>query len=151
MRDEDYLTMAKIHCIKFFHDKSKINDLYLTVNERNKLNLPITENYNREMSYIFKSNFRNENITKMVHKLAGNTLLLVERIEQGEILLDYLSKLEDKDVYFINGDMPVSERDAIKQKMESCNNIICIAMSKIFSTGISINNIKYIIFCYLGM
>ena len=34
--------------------------------------------------------------------------------------------------------------------MEKNNNIICIAMSQIFSTGISINNLPFVIFSCIG-
>ena len=34
--------------------------------------------------------------------------------------------------------------------MEINNNIICVAISKIFSTGISINNLHYIVFASAG-
>ena len=53
-------------------------------------------------------------------------------------------------MYFIRGDMEVDEREKIRKLMESDNNIICVAISKIFSTGINIKNLHYIVFCSGG-
>ena len=46
--------------------------------------------------------------------------------------------------------MEVEDRERIKKIMETDNNVLCIAMSKIFAVGISINNLHYIIFCSGG-
>jgi superfamily II DNA or RNA helicase len=58
--------------------------------------------------------------------------------------------LDNKEVFFINGEMPVSERQEIISRMEVCNDIVCIAMSAIFSTGINIKNLPYIMFASGG-
>ena len=44
----------------------------------------------------------------------------------------------------------VEERDRVKRLMEENNNIICVAISKIFSTGINIRNLHYIVFAHGG-
>ena len=44
----------------------------------------------------------------------------------------------------------VEDRRKIQQLMEKQNNIVCVAISKIFSTGISIKNIHYIMFAAGG-
>ncbi len=46
--------------------------------------------------------------------------------------------------------MEVEVRDEIKKIMETNNNVVCIAMSSIFSTGINIKNIHMIIFASGG-
>ena len=112
--------------------------------------LPETENFNREMEYLVESDFRASKIKNLASSLNGNVLLLVERINQGEKLMEELNDIPNKRVYFIRGSMPVDERSEIIREMEKSNDIICIAMSKIFSTGISINNLSYGIFYYIG-
>ena len=57
-----------------------------------------------------------------------------------------LSNVKGRQVYFIRGDVDVEERDRIKQLMEANTNVICIAISAIFSTGVNIKNIHMIIF-----
>jgi superfamily II DNA or RNA helicase len=61
-----------------------------------------------------------------------------------------LNGAEDKQVYFVKGEVEVEERDKIKKIMEKSNNVICIAMSSIFSTGINIKNIHMIMFAAGG-
>ena len=84
-------------------------------------------------------------------RLDNNTLILIDYIEHGEILLEYVSSYcEGKKVFFICGDVEVDERRKIQQLMETETNVIVIAISKIFSTGINIKNLHYIIFANGG-
>ena len=59
-------------------------------------------------------------------------------------------KNSDKQVFFVKGEVEVEERDRIKKVMEDNSNVICIAMSSIFSTGINIKNIHMIVFAAGG-
>ena len=56
----------------------------------------------------------------------------------------------NKKVYFVKGEVEVEERDKIKKIMETNSDVICIAMSSIFSTGINIKNIHMIMFASGG-
>lgn len=79
-------------------------------------------------------------------KLDKNTLLLVNRLEHGHNLLNYFNNnINNKKIYFIRGEIDVDSRDEIKKLMEIDNDIICIAITKIFSTGINIKNLHNII------
>ena len=42
--------------------------------------------------------------------------------------------------------MEISDRERIRKIMEYKENVVCVAISKIFSTGINIKNLHYIIF-----
>jgi superfamily II DNA or RNA helicase len=74
----------------------------------------------------------------------------VNHIIHGEILFNKLSPLTDKQVFFIQGEINVEERERIKQIMEKDSNVICIAISAIFSTGVNVTNIHNIIFAAGG-
>ena len=63
---------------------------------------------------------------------------------QTSALLEAL--LKNKQIYFIRGDVEVKERKEIQELMEQQKDIIIIAISKIFSTGINIKNLHYIVF-----
>ena len=78
-----------------------------------------------------------------------NVLILVNRLEHGDHLWETL-QFKNKETVFVHGGMRVEEREQIKQKMETNDNIVCIAMSSIFSTGINIKNLHYIIFASGG-
>lgn len=105
------------------------------------------ERYRKESEFLRSNTFRNNTLASLVNNFTNNGLILVDYIEHGEILEQTLaSKCKDKQVYFIRGDVPVEDRDKIKKLIEKNKNIICVAISKIFSTGISINNLHYIVF-----
>jgi len=108
------------------------------------------ERYRQEFEFLFTNKFRNDTIEKLSTGVNNNTLILVDYIRHGEELLSQLSQNKTKQVYFIQGDVEVEERDKVKTLIENNNNVICIAISKIFSTGISINNLHYIIFASGG-
>lgn len=86
----------------------------------------------------------------MCNNMNNNALLLVDYIEHGQLLYNILSTQLDKKVFFIRGDVAVEERAKVQKMMEKDNDIICIAISKIFSTGINIKNLHYIMFCAGG-
>jgi superfamily II DNA or RNA helicase len=106
--------------------------------------------YRSELNFIHNCDKRNTIIQRLCHKLTSNTLILVNHIIHGEILFNKLSPLTDKQVFFIQGEINVEERERIKQIMEKDSNVICIAISAIFSTGVNVTNIHNIIFAAGG-
>lgn len=141
--EEGYLTKVYTQFIHINH-----YDTESLAFEKNR-NLP-TDNYYKELEFINNSIFRKEKVKNICNSINNNILILVERIEEGNKLHEYLSNYTDKKVYFIYGDTDVQDRLKIINEIEKNDDIICIAMSKIFSTGISINNLYYILFWYLG-
>jgi len=106
--------------------------------------------YLKEVEFIQSSEGRNNLIVKLANKISSNVLILVDSIAYGTKLFELMNKLEGKEVYFIQGSVETEERARIQALMEAQSNIICIAMTKIFSTGISIKNLKYVIFTRIG-
>lgn len=109
-----------------------------------------SQRYLTELDFIHNNQFRYNIIKNIVGKLHNNCLILVDHIAHGDNMFKVLSQLIDKQVYFIQGSVELEERKKIQQLMETDNNVVCIAISKIFSTGISIKNIHYIIFAAGG-
>lgn len=110
-----------------------------------------SQGYREEVEWLVTNTFRNNVITKLCKNLKNNALLLVDRLEHGEVLKEILQQTyPDRKVYFINGAMEIEDRENIKKLMEKENDILAIAISKIFAVGISINNIHYIMFCSGG-
>jgi superfamily II DNA or RNA helicase len=56
----------------------------------------------------------------------------------------------ERPIYFIRGSTEVEDRENIRSLMNDRNDIIVIAVSKIFSTGINIPNLHNIIFASAG-
>ncbi len=136
LRLEDYLANVVVKIVNLEYQNHPV---YQGVN-----------GYRSELDYIYESERRNTFLKQLLSKLDNNTLLLVNHIKHGEQLLEYFNDIKDKRVYFIRGEVEVDERERIKKIMESNSNVICIAISAIFSTGINIKNIHNIVFAAGG-
>lgn len=109
-----------------------------------------TAGYEEEITWLHTNEYRNSVISKLVNKLETNTLILVDRIVHGEHLLQHLQATTDKQIYFIQGSVELEERENMRKLMEERSGVVCIAISKIFSTGISIKNLHNIVFAAIG-
>lgn len=109
-----------------------------------------TAGYEEEITWLQTNKFRNDIITKLVNKADKNTLIMVDRIAHGEELLKVLQENTIKEVHFVHGAVDIEEREMIRKLMEEQDNVACIAISKIFSTGINIKNLHNIIFAAIG-
>lgn len=105
--------------------------------------------YEEEIKFIINHPKRNNLIKKICEQVDGNILVLVDRTIYGDNLLDTL-KDSTKKCFFIRGKTETEDRDIIKALMETETNIVCVAMSSIFSTGVSIKNLHYALFAYIG-
>lgn len=132
LREEKYLTDVLV---------TRINITYNSQPEYRK------NKYHAELDFIAKSAFRNDFILKLCTQQKGNTLILVNTIEHGLILQKQLKQLK---VFFVRGETDVQDRQKIIDLMESQNDIVCVAMSQIFATGINIKNLHNIIFAAGG-
>jgi len=137
LRLESYLTNVDVKVIDV-----KYNDKPLYVSGNN--------NFKTELDFIYTNEFRNNVIDNICNKFNNNSLILVNHLAHGDALYDKLSKSKDKQVFFVKGEVEVETRDEIKKIMETNSNVICIAMSSIFSTGINIKNIHMIMFASGG-
>ena len=109
-----------------------------------------TEEYAVENEFIKSNVYRNNTIKTISGNFKNNILIMVNHIDHGEILVATLSTLPNKKVYFIRGEVEVEDRDKIKHIMETEDNVVCVAISSIFSTGVNIKNIHLIIFAAGG-
>ena len=129
---------------------ANVNVKVLELNYTQRINYVTNNRYREELDFVYENADRNSFLTKLCSKLPNNILVLVNHIKHGEILQEYLEKVENKQVYFIQGSIAVDERERIKQIMEKHDNVVCIAISAIFSTGINIKNLHNIIFAAGG-
>jgi superfamily II DNA or RNA helicase len=136
LRLENYLTNVKVSIIE---PKYKIKPVYTTDNH-----------YREELDFIYTNQYRNNLIKNICNNFNNNSLILVNHLAHGDALYDILLECNDKQVFFVKGEVEVEERDRVKKIMETNNNVICIAMTSIFSTGINIKNIHMIMFASGG-
>jgi superfamily II DNA or RNA helicase len=140
-------------------EQKYITDVTVAVLKLHYRNLPAfttpsmsnpTAGYEEEIQFLQTNKFRNEVITKLVNGVSNNILIMVDRIAHGEELHNVLYNNTNKMVYFVHGGVEVDEREKIRELMETSDNIVCIAISKIFSTGINIKNLHYVVFAAIG-
>lgn len=106
--------------------------------------------YKEELEFLMENKGRNNILYKICAGCKNNVLILVNFIKHGEILYEYLKNIKNKRVFFVQGSVDVDERTKIIEYMEKMNNVVCIAISAIFSTGINIKNLHTIIFAAGG-
>jgi superfamily II DNA or RNA helicase len=107
------------------------------------------DRYPLEWRYIEACQFTNNFMVKMLTSFKGNTILLYDHTEHGDILLEEAKALNlDKQIFFINGSTPVDYREMVRAKMEEDNNCFLIGNTKCISTGISIKNVHNIGFSF---
>lgn len=137
LRQEDFLVNVKVKILQISYNETipKIS----------------SNKYRNELEFIYSNDKRNKLLSDLSKKLNNNCLILVNHIEHGENVFNFISSHNpDKRVYFIQGATPLEERERIKKEMEEFHNVICIAMSSIFSTGVNIKNLHYIVFAAGG-
>ena len=138
LRHEKYVVPAKVHVLELNYDTPS-SQIYHGNNSN--------AYYLQENKFIRNSSFRNNLLAKLSDKLDNNALILIDYIEHGQLLLNTLKdSCKTKQIYFIQGEVEIKERKKIQTLMEKENNIVVIAISKIFSTGINIKNLHYIMF-----
>jgi superfamily II DNA or RNA helicase len=108
------------------------------------------EAYQSEMDFLLQNDRRNEIICNLANKLHNNTIIMVDRIDHGINIINKLEQITKKPFYFIRGSTEMEERENIRTLMNEKNDIIVVAISKIFSTGINIPNLHNIIFASAG-
>jgi superfamily II DNA or RNA helicase len=140
LRDENILTGVSIKMLKVIHPE------HLIPKKSKKKDKSPTEDYTNELNFIYNSKDRNELIRKIASKLTNNTLILVNHLEHGDALMEVMKSVKDKEVIYIKGDIDIESRMQSIVDMETNNNVVCIAMSSIFSTGINIKNLHNILF-----
>ena len=143
LREEGFLTSAEVKILKIEYKKKP--KTYFKDDE-----FTSTARYKAELDFLYESEYRNKIIKQVSSNFKNNILILVNHIAHGEILLDTLNNISDREVHFVQGSVEVDDREKIKKSMENNNGVICIAMSSIFSTGINIKNIHMIIFASGG-
>jgi superfamily II DNA or RNA helicase len=98
----------------------------------------VYNNYQEELKYLVTNKNRLSWLAKKIEEISntGNTLILVDRIETGEILNELLPNST-----FISGQMKSTKRKELYKEINLADNAIMIATYGTTSTGISINRI----------
>lgn len=123
----------------------EIHNIVLNYPQEAKDLLVTNDSYQKELKFVLFYEQRNNLICNIAKQETGNTLILFTYIEHGKLLLDKL-KDSGKKLYFIDGSIESSERELIRENIESETGVIIIASYGTTSTGINYKNLHTIIF-----
>jgi len=135
LMEKGWIAKLKIKCLVFEHrDKTKTQKL---------------KKYFDEINYLVSNESRNNKILQLMGHLKENQFVLFDRIEHGKYLYEKAKELyPERDIYLIYGINKAGEREEVRLALENKNNSIVIASYKIFSVGVSVNNLFHIIFAH---
>lgn len=103
--------------------------------------------YTDELEWLHKNQEFNSNISKILDKISGNTLLLFTHLAHCDSLeKNCTNYCKNKKILVIQGETPFDQRADIKAQLEKENNLIVIAQASIFSTGINVKNLPNLVF-----
>lgn len=141
LRGMDYISQVKAQIIQLNYKNTPKTNI--------DQNDP-TKAYIDECDFLYHSEFRNKVILHLAQKFNKNCLIMVDKIEHGETLERIMKEQTNKKIYFIRGSVEIEDREKLRALMEIDDNIICIAMSRIFAVGVNIKNLHYVIFAQGG-
>ena len=104
--------------------------------------------YQQEIDFIVKHERRNKFIKNLALSQTGNSLVLFQYVDKhGKILYDMIKDgaEDNRKVFYVSGEVDASDREAIRQIVETQTNAIIVASLGTFSTGINIRNLHNII------
>ena len=135
LRDQDFIGNVHIQIIEVKYNQTP--EFCSNPNDR----------YRKEVEFLSQHPFRNNIVGKLCKNFKQNSLIMVDYIEHGQLIYDSIVKNNPKkQVFYIKGEVAIQEREKIRTLMEEHNDVIVVAISKIFSTGINIKNLHYIVF-----
>lgn len=118
-------------------------DIRVIILEHQNVDLKRAHTYQEEDSWLTTNKRRNMFLAALCEELEGNTLLIFRKIEKhGDLLFDIFQKYVSGQVYYIHGKR---KEDEIRAIMEAHNDVTTLAGEKLFSTGVSINNIQNVV------
>lgn len=139
LRDDNYISQLKITMFLLEHSKKP---KYPRVDD------PLVI-YQFEKKWLMECQRRNDFICALAKSFKNTSLILVDNILYGNNITDMLIKKGIK-CEFIRGSTSIEDRERIQKSMESQDDLVIVAMDRIFSTGISINNIHNVVFALIG-
>lgn len=138
LRQEKYISNVTANVIELNYSDKPIE---------NTTSLNPSEKYRNELQFLFDNSFRNNTLATLANNAPNNVLILIDFIDHGQAITSTLTeKCNRKKVFFIRGEVEVEDRNKVRNLMEHNNNIIVVAISKIFSTGVNIKNLHFIVF-----
>lgn len=99
--------------------------------------------YQEEIDFLTNYGPRNEFIKNLALSLKGNKLVFFRLIDHGKEL--YLKLSDNPNVFYIAGDVDVTDRESIRKAIEEKQDAILVASLGTTSTGVSIKKLHHMI------
>lgn len=135
--DEDRKRNATLNTLQYWDSKTE------TFKTRK-----VQAKYAEEIAWLLDDSRRNKIIRNIALGTEGNTLLLFNMIEHGNLLFEDLKAATKRPVYFIDGSIGTRTREDIRKSLRSDSEAIVVASYGTTSTGINIPSIENIIFAH---
>lgn len=115
LKEKGIITPMEIKAVVLNHNDKEFGD---RINEIRKAGAG-KDAFDLEKNYIHISEKRLDFIKKIVNKCDSNTLVLFHTIEYGKSILEKLqSEINNKEFYYIDGEISGKKREEIKKEME---------------------------------
>lgn len=135
----DKATPVDIKIIKFIHNNNQLSkNLYLA-----NLAGYSKDVYELEKKYIQQDKKRLKTATKIITSLKGASLVAFHHKEYGQKIFNSLKEENPtgRQIYYIDGDIPSKNRNAILDNVRSDNEAILVGSFGTISTGLNIKNL----------
>ena len=121
---------------KELQDKGVLSNCHVNIVQL--IDTQVHNSYAEELKYLVTHKERIEHIGKMMSSIkdSGNTLILVDRIKAGELLVEQIP-----DAVFIKGDVKLADRKEQYDEIKEATNKCLIATYGVASVGINIPRI----------
>ncbi len=144
MPEEEYEKVGIMACIgpmlgklntKELQDKGILAQLHVNVWQLQDLGESAFTNYQSELKWLTTNKIRLKFLAEQAIKISetGNTLILVDRVETGELLQSYIP-----DSVFVSGKMKSKDRKDEYREVQEVDGKVIIATYGVASTGINI-------------
>lgn len=132
LKEKGYKAFSKVNMVQFVGHHKRFYD------------------FQKEKEYVLNCEPRNKMFLKLVKTIDKNILIPIDRDFYGEILEKNILQMDGKRLYHINASVPSERREQWYREIEHHNNCVIVAKVGCLTAGVSINNIHYILFPYIG-
>lgn len=140
--DAGHASDIKIKCIVLKYPEEVAKEFHRSQAAKKAINSK-TNLYHEEIDFLVNYQPRNDFIKNLTMSLKGNKLVFFRLTDHGEIIYNSLS--DNENVFYIDGSVDGSEREDIRQAIETESNAILVASLGTTSTGVSIKKLHHMI------
>ena len=132
LMEQGHVTNLKIKCIVLKYPEEVCKDVK-------------GMSYHEEIDFLITNKERTKFIKNLTLSLKGNKLVFFRVISHGKAMADSIRDSSADNIFYIDGSVSGTDREAIRHAVEDEENAILIASLGTTSTGVSINKLHHMI------